>query len=160
MTSGWWKIDSDSSQPESCSVPRPPLPGSLPVSADIWSRNSVPVVVTVKVTQCESGTWAAPKNTAGLPKFVRPCARPFGQAPQHRPGPSAARRRWGLGHRSERKVGGLRSEGHQHEILRSDSNRGRAVPFVVDPVDGYAAGRWGQADVPNEGAGQELHAVR
>jgi hypothetical protein len=84
MTSGWWKIDSESSQPESFKVTSPPLPGSLPVSADIWSRNSVPVVVTVKVTQCESATWAAPKNTSGLPKSVRPCAKRFHSA-QHCP---------------------------------------------------------------------------
>jgi hypothetical protein len=40
--------------------------------------NSVPVVVTVKLTQRESGTLAVQKNTSGSPKSVRPCARRFG----------------------------------------------------------------------------------
>src|ERR1700683_2382734 len=84
MISGWWKMDSDSTQLESFKVTSPPRPGLLPVSADIWLMNSLPVVVTVKVTQRESGIRAAPKKTSGLPKSVRPCARRFHSA-QDRP---------------------------------------------------------------------------
>src|SRR5215475_10065144 len=127
MTSGWWKIDSDSSQPESFKVTSPPLPVSLPVSADTWSMNSVPVVVTVKVTQRESGIRAAPKNASGLPKSVRPCAMRF----------------------------------HSSQDRPLSRGRGRrTVPCVVEPVDGHAAGRWREADVPDEGARQQVHASR
>ena len=80
MISGWWKIDSDSSQGECIKLTSPPRPVSLPVSADISSRKSVPVVVTVKVTQRESDTWAVPKNASGLPNSGRPCARRFHSA--------------------------------------------------------------------------------
>src|SRR5207237_1143172 len=68
------------SQAESIKLTSPPRPASLPVSADIDSRNSVPVVVTVKLTQCESGTWAAPKNASGLPNLGIPYARRFHSA--------------------------------------------------------------------------------
>jgi hypothetical protein len=73
MTFGWWKIDSVSSQLASFNVTSPPL--TLPVSAVIWSKNSVPVVVTVKVTHSVSGTRACSKNTSGSPNPVRPWVR-------------------------------------------------------------------------------------
>ncbi len=86
---------------------------------------------------------------------------PLRQALPQRPGSSGALRPWRLGHRSHRHVGGLRSEGQQHEIVRRDGDRGRrAVPFVVEPVDGYAARRRREADVPDEDARLEIHAAR
>src|SRR3982750_1228310 len=145
MISGWWKTDNDNTQPESFSVSSPPRPDSLPVSAAIWLLNSVPVSVTVKVTQSESGIRAAPKKTSGLPKSVRPCARRSHSA-QDRP---LGR---GLGASvidPVEKSAPLRPFGPEHEILRPDCNRGgRSVPFVLEPVDRYAVGRRRQADVP------------
>src|SRR5215472_18112436 len=75
MISGWWKSDNDSTQPESFRVTSPPHPGLLSVSADIWLMNSVPVSVTVKVTQRDNGIRASPKNALGLPNSGRPLAR-------------------------------------------------------------------------------------
>ena len=48
-----------------------------PVSAIIYSKNSVPVVVTVKVTHCVSGTWAVPKNTTTKPPRPRRSGQPW-----------------------------------------------------------------------------------
>src|SRR5215469_7192396 len=85
MTSGGKKIVSDSNQLESFKVTSPPNPGLLRVSADSWSMNSVPVVVTVKVTQREEGTWTALKKRLGLPKPVRSCASRFHSAEERPP---------------------------------------------------------------------------
>src|SRR5215467_15383444 len=74
IISGWWKTDSDNTQGESFRVTSPPRPDSLPVNAAICLTKSVPVSVTVKVTQSESRIRAGPKKTPGLPKSVRLCA--------------------------------------------------------------------------------------
>ena len=58
----------------------PPLPVSLPVRVVIWSVNSVPVVVTVKVTQRELAIRGAPKKASGLPNSLRPWAKRFHKA--------------------------------------------------------------------------------
>jgi hypothetical protein len=57
----------------------------LRVSADSWSMNSVPIVVTVKVTQREDGTWTALTKRLGLPKPVRSCASRFHRAEERPP---------------------------------------------------------------------------
>src|SRR5262245_49247610 len=75
MISGWWKSDNDSTQPESFRVTSPPSPGLLLVSADTWLTNSVPVSVTVKVTQRDKGIRASSKKASGLPNSGRPLAR-------------------------------------------------------------------------------------
>src|SRR6185312_3493074 len=72
-------------QGESFRVTRPPLPGPLWVRLVISSRNSLPVVVTVKVTQRESAIRSSPKNASGLPKPLCRSANFFHNA-QDRPG--------------------------------------------------------------------------
>src|SRR6185312_4502723 len=108
---------------ESFKVTSPPVPGSQPVSLVIRSRNSVPFVVTVKVTQRLSGASAASKNTSGRPNSFRSSARRFHNA-QDRPPP------------------------------------GDRDGAVIDPADGDAARRGGEADIRDKGAGQEVHAPR
>ena len=157
MISGWWKIDSDSSQPESIKLTSPPRPVSLPVSADIWSRNSVPVVVTVKVTQRESGTWPVAEEHVGIAELRTPLRQALPQRPD-RParccGGASVIDPTDMSAACDPKVSSTM-------ILRRDGDRGRrAVPFVVEPVDGYAAGRRREADVPDEGAGLKIHAAR
>ena len=132
MTSGRWRIDSDSIQGESFKVTSPPLPSSLSVSADNCSTNSVPFIVIVKLTQRELAIQAAPKNTSGLPKSVRP-----------QPSTSIAARTFRgaavVAARSSIPLQGRRppirwSPAH---ILRPDRNGGRfVIPLVVEPVDG------------------------
>jgi hypothetical protein len=74
-----------------------------------------------------------------------------------RPGSSTASRPWLLRHRSHRKIGDLRSEGHQHDILRrEDDRRCRAVAFVVEPAGCDAAGRRREANVPEKRVGQKV----
>jgi hypothetical protein len=71
IISRWWKTESDNTQGESFRVMGPPRPDSLPVNAAIYLTKSVPVSVTVKITQSESGIRAGPKKTPGLPKPAR-----------------------------------------------------------------------------------------
>ena len=98
-----------------------------------------------------------PEECVGFAEF----RAPLGEARPQRPGPSARPRARRLGHRSRRKVGRLRSGGHEHEILRRDRDRGHATaPCIVEPVDGHAAGRRREIDVLHEGAGEEVHAAR
>src|ERR1700722_11327049 len=72
-------------QGESFKVRRPPLPAPLWVRLVISSRNCLPVVVTVNVTQRESAIRGVPKNTSGLPKPLWVSAKVFPNA-QVRPG--------------------------------------------------------------------------
>ena len=61
---------------------------------------------------------------------------------------------------SGRHVGGLRAGRHEHDIVGSDVDRGRgASTFVVEPVDGQAAGRPIEANVLHDGALDEVHAA-
>src|ERR1700734_4101080 len=84
-TSGWSKIDSEMTQGESFKVRRPPLPAPLWVRLVISTRNCLPVVVTVNVTQRESAIRGVPKNTSGLPKPLCFSAKDFHNA-HDRPG--------------------------------------------------------------------------
>ena len=117
--------------------------------------NSVPLSVTVKVTQRDKGIRVSPKNASGLPNFGHPLARRVHSA-QDRP---LGR---GRGARSiPPKVGRLRSGGHEHEILRRDRDRSHAAaPFIVESIDGHAAWRWRETDVLHEGTGEQVHAAR
>jgi len=56
------------------------------------------------------------------------------------------------------KVTQCESECDQHEVVRRDGDRGhQAVPFAVEPVDGYTARRRLEADVPDEDAILQIH---
>ena len=91
-------------------------------------------------------TLAAPKNASGLPKSLRPWARRFHSA-HDCPGFSGGSRR--RLHRSRGTVGGLRPGGHEHDVLRRDGDRCcRAIPLVVEPVDGDAARRRARSRCP------------